>query len=531
MPVIGSKDYPLFETLSMSGSQEFFYTYLMVVISGGEVPTKTMQGLMKVLLGIGRALCDNTHRYIIHNIHTAGCFGLFILSRRMCISKESSKWENQSLKQLCIDVDRSYFRDLCHKERCWAYGYFTLWRLTLVYQFAMRTGGMGGREKSFLESIQRNYRWYPRTMAPGEMCPGFGDNGIYDGKQIIDWALRVYPKGTSRTLGEDVKKSYFMKDSGFAIMRNGSNKDSSIYSNLTSGDFAGWHGHFDCLSMNVWIGNTPIIDELGQFDSYGKPLDALVRAAESHNVVLIDGLPFDSRFCDGAHGMKKWYSDKRIDYFTAYHKAYRRIPDFEHRPYVGSCDAIVRRTVVFVKNPGYFVVMDSVRSEDGGGFNKAISAYWHSCRDYKVLGKDRVRTEGRKAVAISWAHPEHVRRLNTSTDYLESETNVCNGREAYGERHCLRVRGWADPSDECCAGFVTLIHPYVGNVPKTSIKAVADTGQFQYRAEVLEIKSEAGTDLIALNPEKKSGISHDGRDIVERAVIRLDNRRGTSVVT
>jgi len=51
------------------------------------------------------------------------------------------------------------------------------------------------------------------------------------------------------------------------------------------------------------------------------------------------------------------FSTADLDYFSATHRAYRPVAGPEglgHRCYVAAEDLVVRRTILFVKDPGYF---------------------------------------------------------------------------------------------------------------------------------------------------------------------------------
>ena len=504
-----SLGHPIFDDmLAMSGLPETYLRIYLGLLHSGGMPTKTAEALLKLTLGVGRALHARINRFIVHNIHTAGCFGLFFLSRRMRVFTESSQWEELALAHLIKHADRSFFPDGGHLERCWGYGEHTLWRMVLAYEFARATGGMGERERHYVNRLRRAYQWYARTLAPGEISPAFGDDGIGPASQIIDRALTIFPEGTDRSLGVDRTKSYLMDASGFAIMRNG-DADDSLYCTLTFGDYCGWHAHFDCLSMNLWRGGRPLLEELGRFGSYGGPLDHTFRAPEAHNQVLVDGHPYDNRIDDGALDVA-WHSDARLDYFSAYHRAFREVASHRHRTYVASDDLLVRRTVVFVKDPGYVVVLDSVQHEHQRYFNRAISALWHAPEPFKALGPGLMRTGGRTGCLLAWAYPDGIQRMETSVSYTNEDS------EGHGARHRLRVRRWEPLGHQGCLGFVTLLYSFEGKPPNVSISPLKTASGQRFRAEAMEIVTPAGEDVIVLNPERLDGFEYRRKPIEAR---------------
>jgi len=475
---------------------------------------------MKLIMGLGRAMQRQTERYIVHNIYTAGCYGLFFLARTMREFREADAWERQALRSLDLDWDRAFFPDGGHLERNWGYGAFTLERLTHTWQFAMRTGGMGGREEHFLAGLRRAYRFFAATLDPNELGPGFGDEGLMHLGHLLDRAVKsgVFPPGTPRDLGVDRGSSRLMRDSGVAVMRNGAGRRAAWVA-VTFGDYAGWHSHMDLLSMNFRALGAVLLQEVPRFGPYAHPLDVLWRAPEAHNQLLVDAFHYDSRPCIGEDVF--WHSDARVDLFSACHRAYRQVPPLEHRTHHQSADLVVRRTVVFVKDPGYALVLDSVRCEDGSGFNRATSCWWHSPRAFRVEGAGMARTCGSPGCILAWARPQSVRRIETGADFTPQDTEGCEPPFSR-QWHHLRARTWMPAGYEGALGFATVLYPFAGRRPAVSIRALPLAGAEPWRAEAFEVRSPAGRDVFILNPELLPGVRFGGR-----ARISLGGGRGT----
>lgn len=516
-------DYPLYTMLPAHAQFHFFWRTYLALIHTGSISTDAAEAALKLITGIGRAMRQLTRRYIVHNIFTAGCYGLFFLSRTMTELREASAWERQSLGWLDLDFDRSFFPDGGHLERNWGYGSFTLERLTHVWEFAQRTGGMGGREEHFLEGLRRAYRFYAETLGPHDLAPGFGDSSLLPLGHILDRALsrKVFPSSTSRDLGIDRSRSYLMRGSGVAIMRNGAEPEAT-FANITFGDYAGWHSHMDLLSMNLWSLGEILLEEVPRFGPYDHPMDILWRAPEAHNQLLVDTFLYDCRPCVGED--VAWYSDEHVDFFSAYHTAYRQVPPQRHRDYKHSADLIVRRTVIFVKSPGYLVVMDSVRDEQTGRFNRATSTYWHSPQPFRVLGPGRARTRGRNACLLAWAYPESIRRTETGVDFTPEDVPDAHA-PLRNEWHRLRARTWMDGDYAGCLGFITALFPFRGAVPEVNIRTAGMPSRVRYRAEAVEVTTPAGRDVFVLSPERLPNISWRGKPVTCRARIKLAGMR------
>lgn len=512
----------------------FWWCYLALVHTGnapgatpgsGGVPTDAAAGAMRLILALGRSLRRQAERYIVHNIFTAGSYGLLFLSRTMREFAETNEWDRRAVRWLDLDFDRSFFADGGHAERNWGYGSHTIGRLTHAWQFARETGGMHGHEAHYLEGLRRAYRFYAYTLGPDDLAPGFGDEGLGKLTRVIDEAMAsgVFDEGTPRTLGVDRAASYNMDTTRVAIMRGGATRGDTrdVFANVTYGDFAGWHSHHDLLSMNLWAHGETLLEEVPRFGQYEHPMDPLWRCPEAHNQLLVDGYWYDSRPIAGEGVF--WYSDEKVDVFSAKHRAYRAVPQNEHRPHVPSNDLTVARTIVFVKEPGYALVVDSVRHEDGSAFNRATSQWWHSPLGFRVLGKGVARTKGRKACLIAQAYPDTLRRMETGTDFSADEITTFYP-PPHPQWHHLRTRTWGETGETTGLGFATLLLPFVGAVPKAGVRPLAVKGGVRFRADAFEVTTASGRDVVTLNPEGIEGAMLSGKPLTAKVSVELGGR-------
>ena len=515
--------YPLNCQLGAHGQFVFFWRAYLALIHSGPIPTVAAEAAMKLLMGLGRAMHAKSERYIVHNIYTAGCYGLFFTARTMQEFREAAAWERRALDSLGLDWVRSWFPDGGHAERNWGYGSHTLARQTHTWRFAIRTGGMGGREERFLAGLRRAYRFYAATLDGKNISPGFGDEGLGNWNSVLQAALEsgVFPPGTPRDLGVDRSRSVLMPDSGVAIMRGGAGAQDT-WSDVTFGEYAGWHSHMDLLSMDLRAHGSVLLQEAPRFGPYEHPMDVLWRGPEAHNQLLVDTFTYDSRPCQGEDVL--WHSDEAVDVFSAFHKAYRLVDPMGHRTHHSSADLVVRRTIVFVKDPGYALVMDSVRAEASDAFNRATSCWWHAPRPFRVLGPGMARTTGSPGCLLAWARPETVRRLETGTDYTAEEGGASHASLS-GQCHNLRARTWMPDGHDGCLGFATLLLPFRGKPPEASVRPLKLKGAVPHRAEGFQVSLPQRKDVFVLNPERLRGISFRGEPIRSRAQIKLSGRR------
>ena len=522
LPKVGV--YPLFGMLGAHYQYQCFWTAYLALLHTGGVPAEAAEAALKLLLGLGRDMCRVTARYMVHNIFTAANYGLFFVARSLPEFREAATWDEQALANLATDFDRSFYPDGGHLERNWWYGFYTARRLTDIRNFALRTGGLRGREEHFLAGLRRACRFYAYTLDANNLPPSYGDEGGLKPMDIVfekAFSEGVFPPDTPPDLGVDRGKSYLMDGAGVAIMRNGAGKQDA-YATVSFGEFAGWHSHHDLLSLNFRALGEVLIEEAIRFGPYEHPMDILWRGPEAHNLLLVDTFLYDARPIVGQD--VHWYSDDRVDYFSAYHTAYRALPRNEHRDFQMSANLIVRRTLVFVKDPGYLLVMDSVRPDDGDRFNRATSQWWHSPHGFSFLAPGRARTNGEKACLLAWAYPESVHRVEIGDDFLPEDTMTETHRPPHDSWHHLRLRTWMNQPYDDCLGFITVLFPFAGNPPDVEIRSLPPAGGVRYRAEQIEVTTPAGRDCFLLNPERLSG------DVTNRAQIELGSQRGKVII-
>ncbi len=515
---------PIYYELGAWAKAKRFLPLYLALINTGNLSSRTIEAFMKLFLGFARSLKHCQKSYHEGNWQIVGCSALFRLARAFPEFSESRAWDKAAIRYLLEHLQRDFFSDGGHGERCWGYGFMSLSGILDAYDMAQCRGGLGKDEGYFLRKIRSAFRWFARTLGPDELKPEYGDCKLDSGSAIIDTALRYFPKGTGRDLGVDRSRSYLLKPSGFAVMRNGS-ESASAYLNITFGKFAGWHSHMDVLNLNFWALGEPLIEEAGRFDGYDNPLDTLFRTPKYHNVVTIDGQHFDCADAADVRGRDVfWHSSPEIDYFSACHTAYRY-----YRLGSESANAVVRRTVVFVKDPGYALVFDSVRrleSPEQAGF--VITQNWHSPFPFTVAGPGMVRTKGRPAMLLAFARTENLRRLEAGVDFAGDEVSV---KSAWSDRYHLRARRWM-PTDEnaIVVGFATLLYPFKGAMPKVTIRPVEAKGAEQFQAEAFEVRTSAGRDIIVLNPERLDGLAWKGRKSTARCLVELGRGRGKVAV-
>jgi hypothetical protein len=517
---------PLFSPLAISFRVPAYSDcYLALLHHPLGCPAATATGVLKMLLGMGRYLYQRLLPFRIHNVHTSGCTGLFTMARWFPEFSESRAWDRRASHFLLRTLRESFFSDGGHKERVWGYGFYTLDRLQEVYKLAQKTGGFGGHDREFRRRLRQAFRWFAKSIGPEDLKPAYGDCELFTGKPFLDSGQWLFPEFPAGDYGVDRQRSHCLKASGFAIMRNGHHATSS-YANCTFGRFAGWHSHHDLLSLNFWAYERPLIEELNRFGSYGNPLDLLCRAPSSHNQLLIDEIHYDAR--GPAVSDVHWHSDTACDYFSAQHRCYRWLPNRDGCGYIISMDALVRRTIVFVKDPGYLLVLDSVMDEDSPtAFNRAITSHWHSPFGFSALGPQLARTNGSPGCLIALARPDGLRPFIIGLDHANEPESA---NEHYRERHHLRIRRWFKNAVGPCTGFATVLYPFAQTPPTLDFTVFALAGGAPFRAEGFTLRGPHGQHQFRLNPERLPGVSHAGQALTARAQITLGKQAPITII-
>ncbi len=516
-----------FSSLEITSKWAILRAAYLVLLNGGDMPPLAVGRFARLFLAFGRSLAATLGDYIPgYNAQAVGFTTLLHLARVFPEFREAPAWDRKAVKLVLAHARKGFFADGGNRERVWGYGTMHVSSLSQPYEIARRYGGLGGHEREVRATLLKACQWYVKTVAPPPTYafPTYGDAGwaTHDRLPTVQAMARCLPESaTDPLLGVDRTRGHLLDSSGFAVMRNG-DSTASTYVNLSFGPFAGWHSHWDLLSMNLWAFGEPLLEELCRFGPYANPLNRIFYAPESHNQVLIDGMVYDSRLVEGQD--VHWFSSETVEYFSAYHRAYRFfVFGRDASPVSPNIEAKVRRTVLLVKNPGYVVVMDSVEDSNAPVFREAISQYWHSPHPFRVVGPGAVRTAGRTGCLLVQARTEGLHRLDTCKDFGGPEVEHLG--VAY-DRYGLRARRWMPVNHRGISGFTTVLYPFKGRMPAVSASPLPTSGSTPWKTDAIRVVSPAGTDVIVLNPERAAGFEWNGKPIASRAFVRLGTGRG-----
>ena len=168
------------------------------------------------------------------------------------------------------------------------------------------------------------------------------------------------------------------------------------------------HGHADCLSFTMNVGELEIFVDAGTYDYFSHPdCRQYFRETKAHNTVVIDGVcqseslgPFMWGVRANAE-LREWHDDEYLTRISGLHDGYRRLSD----------PVIHRRTIETSKSRFAVDIIDELVCRS----NHEVAAYFHLAPECQVDVLDR--------------HTVLVSRDNISI-YVESSDGVLELQEA-----------------------------------------------------------------------------------------------------
>lgn len=466
--------------------------YLALVRSERPSP-RAMEAFAKLFAGIGRSLHGLQRTgFRGGNWQIVGSSALFQAGSLLADWNEAGRWRARAMEMMKLHLSRDFDADGGHGERNWHYGWLSLENMIRLYEQAARSGRLPARDRArFLAHFRRAFRWYLKTVAPGEkgaVLPAYGDGLLQPAERILSAARRFLPE---RELRARRTSSVLLPASGYAVMRDGTGR----YLNVNFGRSGGPHTHADLLDFSLWAFGRPLIEEVGRFGSYDEPLSPTFASPPAHNQLTIDGHEMHRHESEGK-GIR-WHAGRRIDLFAGWHDAFDDTPPSRwHAPK----RVRIHRWILFVRG-AYWLVYDLVEPARDAIYT--ISSWLHSPGRFRIVGPGLARAgqPGGVGCAVAFADPQTLRRLETGSDFLRSEVT---GECMYPERHFLRARIWGRASDGAPVQRLAMaLLPYRGKPPRVSIRRLPLDGEAPGVLEAFEVRTPFGTDRIVMNPAGK----------------------------
>jgi hypothetical protein len=341
-------------------------------------------------------------RYFSPNTHLTGeALGLFYAGILFPESPSATRWRALGQDILEEQVDKQILADGVYVEQTTAYQRYTAEIYLHYLMLAARNGvpvsaAVGERVQRTLDVLLALRRPDGGMPAMGDADGGslfaavprrpddtrgvFGAAAAFFGRSDYFWAADGVQPEALWLLGPSVIVAFEAQagapprngsrafgDGGYVVMRSGWRSDSHhlVFDvGPLGGPTSGAHGHADLLGVQLSpFGEACIVDPGTYTYSADPALRDHFRGTSAHSTVVVDGQgqaeslgPFGWRERPEAR-LGSFISTTSFDLADASHDAYRRLAD----------PVVHRRRVVFVKSPGYWVIVDDLAGEEDHG--------------------------------------------------------------------------------------------------------------------------------------------------------------------
>ncbi|MFO7725324.1 MAG: heparinase II/III family protein [Oceanipulchritudo sp.] len=421
----------------------------------GQIDCPTFGRLLKSLLGAARWLVleDREKGYRLGNWPIFSARFLLQFGILFPEFRESTVFRETAAKILEDHIERDFYADGGHSERCFSYGSTILTDFAESLHFMDRNPDLRvPRRFDWRNHLSPIYEWFLKTVAPGPEFPGFGDGEFIRRDNIFHLAYRLFddPKylwplrhkePALESLARDPGyRSVLLPESGFCVLRDGFDPGDACML-LNFGDFQGYHSHMDLLDFTLYAHGAPLAAEVGRFNAYDQPFDLFFRSPRAHNQMTVEGASMER---DSVRGKAiRFNSTPGVDFFSGFHEAYLK-----------SAGILLERRVFFIKSIGFCVCDTAAKVEFAAGFYKSArnSFQWHLHSPFPFTIGDhdaRAVAEEQGLLVI----PENQRSLrfgHTSIDYLAENTIEFphwKAREEpvlWPDRYALNLRTWQE---------------------------------------------------------------------------------------
>ena len=394
----------------------------------GRFRVQSHERAMKFILSMGRwLLAHESTGYRQGNWQMSGCYGLLYIGRMFPEFKDAPAWLELAAKRLLAHVDRDFFADGGHSERCLGYGSGMVKRVQDMYDLCAEVPALAPARRKLRGRLRRMYDWFLALTPPtGEML-AWGDGGYSDSSGILQAGARfsndgvfLWPvrqaKAAPALLPEPVApafESVDLRPSGYAVMRSGWEPD-DLFMGINYGVYGGGHTHCDLLNFDLFAYGQGLVLDTARYGAYDNPLDRIFRRATSHNQIVVDDADFDRAQAKGLDVL--WAPGEHVDFFSASHQGYGQVT--------------ITRTIIFVRGE-YWLVRDLVSEHQR---RHVHSFYLHAPSPWRLGKGRRARAGNRPGILTVPAYPEEIRHVLTGTTYGAADAKA--GMH-YPERHWL----------------------------------------------------------------------------------------------
>jgi hypothetical protein len=337
---------------------------------------ETHERMLKTVLAAGRWLYElqRWEGYRPGNWQIHGSYMLVQLALVFPEFRESSEWLRIGLQRMTEHLEKDFFSDGGHSERCPRnYTQATYLSYRNLYYLLGAYGVRKDIKVRIHSSIGRTIEWWIAMLAPTGEIPAINDShrGLFPVKILRDgaesfgkpvvYAILRNLFGEKKRGDESLPQytSRHMPASGFSVMRTNWSPD-ALYMTVNYGPEAGFHSHFDLLDFEAYAFGKPLAIDAGIGLTYDDPLyNPWYRSSKAHNMVAVNDSNIERAGIQGEN--IKWGSTNSLEFFAGEHRGYQRF------------GVLHRRQIAFVK-PSYWFILDDLSCTRKGD---TLSWYFH----------------------------------------------------------------------------------------------------------------------------------------------------------
>ena len=308
-------------------------------LNRGRLSVRTHERILKNFLGSARWLYElEKQGYRSGNWQVMGSYALAELGINLPEFKEAERWISQGVYRIEEHLQKDFYEDGCHSERCPSSYSSIVYRDPRNLAFLLeRFGGNEDRAAALRPPLERTLNHWMYLISPLGTQPAVNDGGrgrfnrdiLIDGGRAFNRPDLLWV--AKNLLGADIddqveppsKTSIDFRPSGFAVMRQDWTRESP-YLVINYGEYGGGHSHPDILSFELFAYGQPLAVDAGIGVSYDDPLHRpWYKTSIAHNMLVIDDANLDRKIAVGQNQI--WSSKAGLDYFSAEHEGYRSL--------------------------------------------------------------------------------------------------------------------------------------------------------------------------------------------------------------
>ncbi len=261
--------------------------------------------ILKTVLAAGRWLheLERWEGYRPGNWQIHGSYMLAQLALVFPEFRESAEWLRVGLQRLSEHLERDFYPDGGHSERCPRnYTLATYLNYRNIAYLLKLYGVRSDVRDRIQSSMGRTIDWWIAMLAPTGEIPAINDShrglfpatilrdgaGLFGKPQAFAVLRNLFGEDTGRTELPPEFTSRHMPASGFSVMRTDWSPD-ALYLTVNYGPSAGFHSHFDLLDFELYAYGKPMAVDAGLGLTYDDELyHSWYRSSRAHNMVTVN---------------------------------------------------------------------------------------------------------------------------------------------------------------------------------------------------------------------------------------------------